>query len=180
MNIFYKTLRIFLSHLTLIKYKIRYGKNFQFHFSDRVAPTIKIRIDNNGSIVLGDKVSLRDYVVLNSTGGIVEIEDHVFMNDFVCINARKNIRICNDTVIGQAVKFYDHDHDYKHNMQKDFICSDVVIGSNTWIGSDVIILRGTSIGDNCVIGAGALVNSKVASGMLYMNERRPNIKMIEI
>lgn len=171
MNVFFKAIRLIRSDLTLLKYKIRYGRNFSFCFSDRVSPSLRIRLDDGGSLVLGENVNIRDNVIINCTGGTIVLNNRVFLNDMVCLNSRASISIGSDTVIGQGTKMYDHDHDYRHNMQNEFVCSPVKIDHNVWIGSDVIVLKGSFVGDNAVLGAASLVKGEVKPYQVYLNER---------
>ena len=123
MNILLRTARLILSCLTLLKFKLYYGPRFQFMFSDRIAPSVKIRLNNGGSFKMGKNVCLKENVIINCTGGRVVLKNNVFLNDMVCLNSREQIIIGDRTVIGQATKIYDHDHDYKHNMQNDYLNS---------------------------------------------------------
>lgn len=178
MNIISRVIRLVTSCITLIKYKVYYGSRFQFCLSDRISPSVKIRLNDGGVFKMGEEVYIRENVIINCTGGSVIINDNVFINDMVCLNSRDKISIGKGTVIGQGVKIYDHDHDFRHNMQNDFVSSPVEIQKNVWIGSDVIILRGSIIGEKSVLGAASLVKGNIKSNHLYINERKE--KMIEI
>lgn len=52
-----------------------------------------------------------------------------------------------------------------------YICDDVYIGKNTWIGANAVILKGSHIGDNCVIGAGSVILGDVADNTLVIQKR---------
>lgn len=74
---------------------------------------------------------------------------------------------------------YDHDHDIRSDdKRKNFVCKDIVIGNNVWIGSGVIILKGVHIGDNAVIGAGTVVTKDVPADTIYFNKRTDFLKKI--
>lgn len=169
MRIMLRIINIF----TLIKFKIIYGKKFSFHWSDRVSPSLKIRINGEGRICFGRNVILKENVIFNvSAGGEIILSDNVFINDFSCINSREYIYIGNNTIIGQGVKIYDHNHDYQGlNKISEYKSGRVIICDNVWIGSDVVILNKSLIENGCVIGAMSLVNSLVESGNLYYNIR---------
>ncbi len=116
---------------------------------------------------------------MNVTDGEISIGENVFLNDFVCINSQASISIQANTIIGQGVKMYDHDHDYKSNdIQNKFITAPVSIGRNTWLGSDVILLKGANVGNNCVIGAGSLVNEDIPDNTLFYNETKNVMRQI--
>lgn len=178
MNMIEKSYKMAVSWITIIKFKIRYGNRFQCNWSDMISPSVKVRISSGGKVIIGKRVGLRDNIILNSTGGTIIIEDKVFINDYTCINSREKIIIGSGSVIGQGVKIYDHDHDYRNNMQKDFICIPVKIEHDVWIGSDSIVLKGCSIGENSVIGAMTLLNEDVPASSVVFNERTSKLRKI--
>lgn len=156
-----------------LKYRIRYGKRLSIGTRTVIPKSTIIRINGSGSIIIGNNVELRENVVLNvSDGGVIQISNNVFINDYSCINSRDMVAIQEGVQIGQAVKIYDHDHDYfREDYKYRFKTSPVTIGKNVWIGSDSIILCGTNIGENSVIGAGCLVKRKLPSNVVFMNQR---------
>ncbi|MCI8466565.1 MAG: acyltransferase [Lachnospiraceae bacterium] len=178
MRIWLKVWDYFLSCLTLIKYKLIYRDRFEFKWSDRVKPSLKIRIDSKGKLVFGDRVSLREHVIINITGGTILLGNDVFFNDMVCINSRDNICIGASTIVGQGVKFYDHDHDYRNDLRNDFRCNPISVKEYVWIGAGAILLKGSTIGAHSVIGAGTLVNTDVPTEAVYVNHREKNIFLI--
>lgn len=54
---------------------------------------------------------------------------------------------------------------------KQFICSDVYIGENTWIGANTLILKGTRIGANCVIAGGSVVLGNIPDDSIFVQKR---------
>ena len=74
---------------------------------------------------------------------------------------------------------YDHDHDYKTDMQ-EYRCEDVSIGGNCWIGANSIILKGVHLGDNCVVAAGTILRGgDYPSNSLIYNSCSTVIKQIQ-
>jgi len=129
-----------------INAKVKYGNQVKLPCKGISGMHIAIN-SKSGHIKINEGISTRRDVSLNvSDCGLIEIGDHVFINDGTKINARKSVHIGENTIIGQNVLIYDHDHDYRSdNMASNFKSDDVVIGDNVWIGSGVIILKGTSI-----------------------------------
>ncbi len=171
MGLLIRVWRYFRGCMTLLKYKIIFGSRFKFKWSCRVRPSLIIRINGNGKVQLGERVFLNENVIINSTGGEIFLEDDVFLNDMVCLNSRDKMIIGEKTIIGQGVKFYDHDHDYQQNLQHDFKCAPIIVGKSVWIGADVILLKGSNIGNRSVIGAATLVNEKIPDKVVYINKR---------
>lgn len=107
-------------------------------------------------------------------GGLLEIGDNVGLNSNCIIACHKKIVISDGVAIGPNVCIYDHDHDFrcKNGIKAGkYICDDVYIGKNTWIGASSVILKGSHIGDNCVIGAGSVILGDVADNTLVIQKR---------
>lgn len=111
------------------------------------------------------KVSFRKGLNININGGKLIIGDGVFINNNCSINCQKLIKIGDNTLIGENVKIYDHNHRYKDKKikirEQGFNTKEVSIGENCWIGSNVTILKGVEIGNNVVIGANVLVHKSI-------------------
>ncbi len=157
----------------------------QLHVSSRtVLPrNALLRIASNAKIEIGNNTVFRSDLILNaSDGGIIIIGDRVFFNDRCCLNSRKCITIGDDTIIGQNVLFYDHDHDYRKGPIKkktSYRVGEICIGSRVWIGSNVVILKGTTIGDNSVIAAGCVVRGNVPANTLLYPATEMKMKNIQ-
>lgn len=158
-------------HIAYIK--VVYNKIINLEWSCKIADSVKFRINGRGKIILGKNVELRENVILNVTdGGCINIGDGVFINDGCCINAREKIIIEEGTMLGQDVKIYDHDHDYKSiNRKSNFNQAPVSIGRNVWIGSDVIILKNVLIGEESVVAAGTVVRKKIPKNTLFYEKK---------
>ena len=156
-----------------LKYRICYGKRLSIGTRTVIPKSTIIRINGSGRIIIGNNVELRENVVLNvSDGGIIRISNNVFINDYSCINSRDMVVIEEGVQIGQAVKIYDHDHDFlREDYKYRFKTNPVTIGKKVWIGSDSIILCGTTIGDNSVIGAASLVKKYISPNVVFINRR---------
>lgn len=100
------------------------------------------------------------------------IGKNVFFNNYCSINCLEKIEIGNNTLFGEGVKIYDHNHKYEtvNNDLKiernKFTTASIIIGSNCWIGSNVTILKGVEIGDNVIIGSGCLVYKSIPSNTI--------------
>lgn len=89
--------------------------------------------------------------------------------------AYDSITIGNNTIFGENVKVYDHNHQYKdiqtHIYKQGYSYAPISIGSNCWIASNVVILKGVTIGDNCVIGAGCVIYKDIPSDTIVVNKQ---------
>ena len=132
----------------------------------------KIDIRNNCNFVVGKKAELK-------------IGDAVFMNNSCSINCLEKIEIGENTLFGEAVKIYDHNHQYSYengNLQvspRDFTLGAVKIGKNCWLGSNVVVLKGVTIGDNVILGAGCVIHKDVPANSIVLNKQELIIKEIK-
>ena len=128
---------------------------------------------------VGEKVcSRKGFTILIEGEGKVRIGDRCFFNNFSTINALTGIDIGNDSIFGENVHIYDHNHAYKDKSvpinNQGFTYGKVKIGNNCWIGSNVIILKGVTIGDHSVIGAGCVVYKNVPCDTVLICDQQKN------
>jgi acetyltransferase-like isoleucine patch superfamily enzyme len=137
------------------------------------------RRNDRARIILGAGFCARNFVTFNITGTF-ETEENVFVNAYTSINVRERLSIGRGTLIGEGVRIYDHDHDFrdsKHSISMSgFKCAPIRIGRDVWLGSNAVILRGVTIGNDAVVAAGAVVNCDVPANHLYLS--RDRIKLI--
>jgi len=100
------------------------------------------------------------------------IEENVFFNNYCSINCLGKITIGSNTLFGEGVKLYDHNHLY-HSENKALIVErdkhkigTVRVGKNCWIGSNVTILNNVEIGDNVIIGANNLIYKSIPANVV--------------
>lgn len=138
--------------LKMIFYKIVYGNRITFGKKVTFRKGMSVMIENEGKIIIGNGV---------------------FFNNYCSLNSLKEIRIGDNSIFGENVKIYDHNHifKYKNKLIKStgFKSDKILIGNNCWIGSNVIILKSVSIGDNSVISAGEIVRKSVPSNSILKN-----------
>lgn len=130
--------------LKMIFYKIIYGSRITFGKRVTFRKGMSVAIENEGKIIIGNGV---------------------FFNNYCSLNSLKEIRIGDNSIFGENVKIYDHNHTFKYKNKliksAGFKSDKILIGNNCWIGSNVIILKSVSIGDNSVISAGEIVRKSV-------------------
>lgn len=137
----------------------------------RVEWGLRIRITNNGRLHCKG-LTTRGNVSLLVDQGLLEIADGVFINAGSSINCLQSVEIGSNTLIGQNVQIFDHDHFYQVGVHKNqFVKSSVSIGKRCWIGAGVVILKGVCIADDVVIGAGAIVTKNIEMSGVYVGGR---------
>lgn len=150
-----------IAEIKKIIYKIIYGKKIQF----------------------GRKTTFRKGLALMiNKRAYVEIGENCFFNNYCSINSNESIMIGKNSIFGENVKIYDHNHifNFKDRTIKTqgYKNGKIKIGENCWIGSNVIILKGTIIGNNCVIGAGCVIKGIIDDHTIVTNKNELNIKKI--
>lgn len=107
----------------------------------------------------------RGFQATCDNGGRIVIGDNVFFNNGCGLHARRAITIGDETIFGENVHVYDHNHRFADPSvaikDQGYSEAPVTIGRHCWIGSGVTILKGSTIGDNTVIGAGCVVSGDV-------------------
>lgn len=145
--------------------KIGIGDKFIFY------PNLK-------SVRIGKDFDIRNSVhIIVQTGATLEIGDNVFLNNFCSLNCLAFIKIGDNTLFGENVKIYDHNHRYQRSKSglavshSEFTAAPVIIGKNSWLGSNVTVLKGVTIGDNCIIGAGCTIAKDVPANSTVINQQ---------
>jgi len=135
-----------------------------------------ITVSSKSVINIGKNVEMRRYcnVIVEENAHLI-IENDVFFNNYCSVNCQEKIRIGSNTIIGEGVKIYDHNHRYnvipKFEISKDkFTKAAIDIGSNCWIGSNVVILKGVMIGDNVIVGANCLIYKSIPANSIVRSK----------
>ncbi|HIF9056735.1 TPA: acyltransferase [Photobacterium damselae] len=171
---FFKLLNRLFYFIYFFCFKIRYWNLLITPnlFGTFISGLFKIHINNKGTIFIGKGFKCRHNLYLNVNGGKLKIRDNVFINSGVSINCQKEITIGNETIIGESVKFYDHNHIFNQKRlikEQGFSSKSITIGNNVWICSNVIILKGVSIGDNSVVSAGSIVKKDIPMDSIFID-----------
>lgn len=124
---------------------------------------------------IGKHVSWRkDFSLVIEGNGKVEISDSCFFNNNCSICSLGKIRIGKNTILGENVKIYDHNHRFRNRKipirEQGYSVGEIYIGENCWIGSNVTILKNVCIGDNCVIAAGITLSKNVPDNTIVRHD----------
>ncbi len=120
-------------------------------------------------VQLGSGVEIRNYFSLYlGNKAILTLSDGVFFNNSCSINCQQGVAVGENTIFGEGVKIYDHNHAFERGQRliihkNKFTSASVVIGKNCWIGSNVTILAGVEIGNNVIVGANNLIYKSILS-----------------
>ncbi|NIF05481.1 acyltransferase [Chryseobacterium sp. Tr-659] len=146
-------------------------------FSPKNAEIFKGENNQLGNISIGENFLMREYgSILVFPNASLQIGSGVFFNNHCSINCLDKIEIGDDTIFGEGVRLYDHNHVISKSenlvVEKDeYTRKPIKIGKNCWIGSNAVILKGVTIGDNSVIGAGCVIHQSVPSNTIIKNNQ---------
>lgn len=142
-NLFY---RIRFKKIGLVTYigKVTHiygGRKISIGNKVRIFPGLRIETHRNGSIVIGDNISIGQNFHLISSDEVLEIGK--------------------DTTISGNVFITNIDHNYEkidtHILDQEYIIKKTLIGENCFIGYGAALQAGTILGKQCVVGANSVV-----------------------
>ena len=130
------------------------------------------QIDDKAHFVVGANVICRNFENFHVSSGKVILHNGVFINNSCSFNCMERIEIEAGTMMGEGVRFYDHDHIYTaEKIEKwQWSTAPIRVGRDCWIGSNVTILKGVTIGDNTIIGAGCLIRNDIPANSVVYND----------
>lgn len=124
-------------------------------------------VQNRGTLIIGDRIQLVSTVATLELdiqpGGILEIQDGVYINYGCSIAVRKHVHIGANCLIGTYVMISDNQfHRLEPERRLELPESaPVILEDNVWLGGRVIVLPGVTVGAGSVIGAGSVVTRSI-------------------
>ena len=151
--------------------EVRLGTNYQEKIIQDGTWNV-FQIDDRAHFIVGTNVICRNFENFHVSSGKVILHDGVFINNSCSFNCMERIEIGAGTMMGEGVRFYDHDHIYTaEKIEKwQWTTAPIRVGRDCWIGSNVTILKGVTIGDNTIIGAGCLIRNDVPANSVVYND----------
>jgi FkbH-like protein len=128
-----------------------------------------MRVDNRGSIVIGDALVVSSSFVpvelLTGPSGRLELGNHVWINFGSVIAAASQVKIHEGVMIGQHCIISDVE--IPEALDGDPAqAKPIEIGQGAWLAGRVTVRPGVKIGKNAVITAGSIVESDVPDGVV--------------
>ena len=151
--------------------KIRMKKKIKLGKGINIGDNVVIDALSKEGVSIGNNVRIGDYTRILCTGSLkkigigFKIGDNCGIGENCFFGSAGGIRIGNDVIMGQNIRFHSENHNYEKieipiRMQ-GVTNKGIVIGNDCWIGSGVVFLDGISVGNGCVIGANTLVNKSL-------------------
>lgn len=132
-----------------------------------LASNVDIDVQNNAYIEIGSiEVAAGSKLSVEPFAKLI-IGDGVFFNRSCSIISKRFISIGSNTLFGENVKIYDHDHIHVPFLEKNmFNSNSIIIGKGCWFGCNVVILKGVKIGDNVTVGANLTIYKDIPSNVV--------------
>ena len=158
--------------------EVRLGTNYQEKIIQDGTWNV-FQIDDKANLIVGANVICRNFENFHVSSGKLILHDGVFINSSCSFNCMERIEIEAGTMMGEGVRFYDHDHIYTaEKIEKwQWTTAPIRVGRDCWIGSNVTILKGVTIGDNTIIGAGCLIRNDVPANSVVYNDGNLCVKI---
>lgn len=159
----------------LVCVKLRYWKQLRLSsFSLGLEKKTELRIDRNARVECGRRVYLQTGCRIEAHDeAVLSIGSRVSFNRGCSIVAHYGIEIGDETIFGEYVTIYDHNHFFDNPSTpllrlQGYRGKPVRIGRNVWLGTNVFVGAGVTIGDNCVIDAHTVITRNIpANSVVY-------------
>ncbi len=152
-----------LFKLTGIFYKI-FNRQLVLSRGARIDP--RSFIARGGSVHLGENTIVRAGTMLLPSGGSIVVGARTSLNQYIVINGEGGVRIGNDVMIAAFCSIFAANHciertDIPMRQQGMVTKGGIIIEDDVWLGTHCVILDGVRIGTGSVIAAGAVVSKDV-------------------
>ncbi len=140
---------------------------------DRATLRAGVRVQMRGGAVrLGDDARIRDYSLLEASGGEIVLGRSVQFGAGVCLHATERVALGDHVTVGERTSMFDSDHRHDGSdapvVDQPVAVSAIEIASNTFVGANSIVLRGARVGENCMFAAASVVRGgDYPGGFLY-------------
>jgi len=139
--------------------------------ADQIGTRVRLngrpRVINLGEMRIGQRVRLDSTTatleLVSEAGGLLDIEERVFLNFGCSLAATKLIRIGALSQLGPHCMLMDNAY---HHVEPDkrFVRPEskpIILERNVWLGARTIVLPGVTIGEDSCVGAGSVVTKDI-------------------
>lgn len=180
----FKGINYILSIVRIILKRLK-NKNINISiFKNRIEKKVYFKTLNKGKITINNKSHICKYGSIEAISGEIYIGKRVFINDNIKVVSMEKVSIGDDCIIGPNVCIYDHDHKFKeiNKLIKDqgFLCKEICVKEDVWIGANCIITKGVTIGKHSVIAANSVVTKDIPEYSVFAGNPAKLIKKLNI
>jgi acetyltransferase-like isoleucine patch superfamily enzyme len=152
-----------LNTLTCLAFKLF---NRQLKIGSKVKFDLRSFPARGGVIEIGSYSVVRAGVMLLPSGGSIAVGARTSINQYVVINGHGGVQIGDDVMIAAFCAIFSSNHrfdrlDIPMSQQGMMSKGRIVIEDDVWIGAHAVILDGVTIGRGSVVAAGAVVNADI-------------------
>lgn len=158
--------------------KVRYGSKYQAGMIESYEH-LHVEITGGGAVRMGSYGQSRGLTTLIASGGQITLGEHVNWGINCYVASMDAVTIGDYCRIAPNCVIVDHDHDFRGDMENDYVKAPISIGEHTWVCSNCTITKGSRIGSHCVIAAGSVVSGEVPDGTIYVQKRETEIRPIK-
>lgn len=128
----------------------------------------RLTVSDGTRVSLGDRVRIRQHVVING-GGIVEVGADTLLNG-CWVLAAERVSFGDHCLVSDCGvtdnDFHNLPPEMRHEPPGPLTRRPVTIGRNVWLGTHALVLKGVTIGPNAAVGAGAVVRDDVPADVV--------------
>ena len=116
----------------------------------------------SGSISVADRVQLRSWTVLKSSGEL-SLGTRAVVSYHAAIHCSERVSVADRVVVAERCTLVDSDHPHdggdRFFYDEPIMSTPIEIGANTFIATGAVIARGARVGASSVVAAGAVVTA---------------------
>ena len=144
-------------------------------------PLNNVVIKGRGKLIIGSNVEIREYTVIESGDGHVEIGNNSIIGYHSFIQATGKLVIGNNSLLGPHCSYICSSHQIKRGINvrdMSMIRGLIDIKNNVWIGANCTVNYNTTLNDGCVVGANSFVKANVPSWEIWGGSPAKFIKAV--
>jgi len=125
----------------------------------------ELQIIGTGNVSWGEHCRFgKDVVLETQNDGVIELGDHVRINQGSILVAHDKVTIGNDCLIGEYCSIRDANHNFildEKVRTQPHSHAPIIVGTDCWIGRGSVVLKGVTLLKGCVIGANSVVTKNI-------------------
>jgi len=125
----------------------------------------ELQIIGTGNVTWGEHCRFgKDVVLETQNDGMIELGDHVRINQGSVLAAHHKVTIGNDCLIGEYCSIRDANHNFilgETVRTQSHSYSPITVDDDCWIGRGSAVLKGVTLHKGCIVGANSVVTKNI-------------------